>query len=117
MPLTWRTCVSNGDTGAARELLVTARKYIESRDDHLWLRSGPPYVLAQIAAVEGNYDAAIDYFRKAVDGGWRKSWFGRIDPIMADLRKYPRFMQILEELEEKLLEMREHPRMMASNEP
>jgi len=109
--------VSNGDTGAARELLVTARKYIESRDDHLWLRSGPPYVLAQIAAVEGNYDAAIDYFRKAVDGGWRKSWFGRIDPIMADLRKYPRFMQILEELEEKLLEMREHPRMMASNEP
>ena len=107
---------SNGDTRAAQELLVKARAYIEFKIDE------PPvsvslYVLAQIASVEGNNDAAIEYFRKAVDAGWTKAWFGRIDPIMADLRKDARYMQMLEELEEKLLGMREHPKMLASNEP
>ncbi len=106
---------SNGDTRAARELLVKAREYIESRGDHPALAGGIPYVHAQIAAIEGNSDAAIEYFRKAVDAGWTRAWVGRIDPIMADLRKDARYMQILEELEEKLLEMREHPKMLASN--
>ena len=34
--------------------------------------------------------------------------------IMAEFRKDARYVEILEELEEKLLEMREHPKMMAS---
>lgn len=34
---------------------------------------------------------------------------------MADLRKDARYLQILGDLEDKLLEMREHPKMMASN--
>jgi tetratricopeptide (TPR) repeat protein len=106
----------NGDTLAAHELLVKAREYIESRD-HPWFVHGIAYVHAQIAAIEGNNDAAIEYVREAVEAGWTKAWFGRIDPIMADLRKDARYTQILEELEEKLLEMREHPKMLASNEP
>jgi TolB-like protein/DNA-binding winged helix-turn-helix (wHTH) protein/Tfp pilus assembly protein PilF len=116
---------SNRDIGAARELLVKAREYIESKSDYPWSDhpwyvggrwgGGSLYVLAQIAAVEGNNDAAIEYFRKAVDAGWTKAWFGRIDPITADLRKDARYIQILGELEEKLLEMREHPQVLASN--
>ncbi len=98
-------------------MLVKAREYIESKSDSRWFVCRLLYVLAQIAAVEGNNDAAIEYFRKAVNAGWTRAWFGRIDPIMADLRKDARYMQILEELEEKLLEMREHPKMMASTEP
>jgi len=108
---------SNGDTRAAQELLRKAREYIESKNGYVWFVSGIPYVLAQIAAVEGNNDAAIEYVREAVNTGWTRAWFGRIDPIMADLRKDARYMQILEELEEKLLEMREHPKLLASNEP
>ena len=118
---------SNGDTGAARELLVKAREYIESKSyypwsDHPWYvgdryGGGSLYVLAQIAAVEGNNDAAIEYFRKAVNAGWTKAWFGRIDPIMADLRKDARYIKMLNELEKKLLKMREHPKMLASDEP
>ena len=118
---------SNGDTGAARELLVKAREYIESKSyypwsDHPWYvgdryGGGSLYVLAQIAAVEGNNDAAIEYFRKAVNAGWTKAWFGRIDPIMADLRKDARYIKMLDELENKLLKMREHPKMLPSNEP
>ena len=36
---------------------------------------------------------------------------------MADLRKDARYTQMLDELEVKLLEMREHRRMLASIEP
>jgi tetratricopeptide (TPR) repeat protein len=107
----------NGDKGAARELLVKAREFIESKSDYLYYPAGIGYVLAQIAAIEGNNDAAIEYVREAVEAGWAKPWFGRIDPIMVDLREDARFIHILEELEEKLVEMREHPRTLASNEP
>jgi TolB-like protein/Tfp pilus assembly protein PilF len=118
---------SNGDAGAARELLVKAREYIESKSDYPWSDhpwyvggrwgGGSLYVLAQIAAVEGNNDAAIEYFRKAVNAGWTKAWFGRIDPIMADQRKDARYIKMLDELENKLLKMREQLKMLASNEP
>lgn len=107
----------NGDTAAARELLIEAREYIESRRDRPEFAGSTAYVLAQIATVEGNSDAATAYVREAVEAGWTKAWFGRIDPIMADLREDARYLQILEDLEEKLLDMREHPRMLASNEP
>ena len=107
----------NGDKGTARELLVKAREFIESKSDYLYYPAGIRYVLAQIAAVEGDDDAAIEYVREAVEAGWSKPWFGRVDPIMADLRKDARYLQILEELEEKLLGMREHPKMLASKEP
>ena len=81
--------MQNGDKASAQELLHQARAFIE-------LTTGPKfggiqYVRAQIAAVEKNNDIAIDYVRKAVDAGWTKPWFGRIDPIMADLRKDARF--------------------------
>ena len=66
---------------------------------------------------EGDNDVAIDYVRKAIDAGWTRAWFGRIDPIMADLRKDARYMQILEELEKKLLAMRERTQVLASNDP
>ena len=106
----------NGESLAAQELLRKAREFLNSRSDP-WYRfvHTIPYVLAQIAAVEGNNDAAIEYFRKAVDAGWTKAWFGRIDPIMTDLRKDARYLQILEELEDRLLEMRDHPKTLASD--
>lgn len=106
---------NNGDTRAAQELLRKAREYIESRNGYVWFVSGIPYVLAQIAAVEGNNEVAIEYFRTAVDAGWTRAWFGRIDPIMADLRKDARYMQILDGLENKLLKMRESTKVLASN--
>ncbi|MCH8303409.1 MAG: hypothetical protein IH912_11705 [Proteobacteria bacterium] len=80
-----------------------------------WYAGSSFYVLAQIAAVEGNNETAIEYFREAVEAGWTKAWFGRIDPIMADLRKDVRYMDILEELEERLLEMRQSTTALAAN--
>ena len=107
----------NGDILAAQELLRKAREYIETqRDDPLYFYSSSiPYVFAQIAAIEGDNEAAIRYFRNAVDAGWVRAWFGRIDPIMVDLRKDPRFIEILEELEGKMLEMREHSNLLTLN--
>jgi TolB-like protein/DNA-binding winged helix-turn-helix (wHTH) protein/Tfp pilus assembly protein PilF len=106
----------NGHHQAAAELLSGAREFIESRRGQLMYVCGIPYVLAQIAAIEGNNNAAIEHVREAVETCWAKVWFGRIDPIMAELRKDVRFMQNLEDLEDKLSEMREHPKMLASNE-
>jgi len=108
---------SNGGQETARELLVNAREFIESKSDYLYFVSGTRYVLAQIAVIEGNNDAAIEYLHDAVEAGWTKLWYGRIDPIMADLREDARFIEILEELEENLAEMREQPNTFASNEP
>ena len=108
---------NSGDTRAAQELLGQAREFIESMGDHHWQVGGSRYVLAQIAAIEGNHDAAIEYVREAVEAGWTKAWFGRIDPIMADLHKDARYLQILQDLEGKLLKMREHPKMLVSNKP
>lgn len=59
---------SDGEIEAARELLVEAREYMQPKNGPYFVR-GIPYVLAQIAAVEGKNDAAIEYFRKAVDVG------------------------------------------------
>ena len=107
--------MQNGDNASAQELLQKAQAYTELRSKALWYGGGIQYVRAQIAAVEKDNDVAIDYVRKAVDAGWIKAWFGRIDPIMSDLRKDARYLQILEELEDRLLEMREHPKTLASN--
>ena len=104
-----------GQNRAAEELLRKAQKYIESRSDNPMYVAGGLYVLAQISAIEGNNDAAIEYVREAVEAGWTKPWFGRIDPIMAELRRDKRFTKILGDLENKLSEMREHPKMQASN--
>jgi TolB-like protein/DNA-binding winged helix-turn-helix (wHTH) protein/Tfp pilus assembly protein PilF len=104
----------NGETLAAQQLLGKAREFVERRRNRPIYVSSIPYVLAQIAAVEGNNGAAIEYVREAVEAGWTRVWFGRIDPIMADLREDTRYLQLLDELEDKLIEMREHPKMMAS---
>lgn len=108
-----------GNTLAAQELLSKAREFIESENTHkfVWFDGSVFYVLAQISAIEGNDEVALDYFRSAVARGWIKPWFGRIDPIMADLRKDARFMQILEDLEDKLLKIRANPPMLISSEP
>jgi hypothetical protein len=55
----------NGQNRAADKLLRKAREFIEPMRDHPWYVSSIPYVLAQIAAVEGNNGAAIDYVRFA----------------------------------------------------
>ena len=107
----------NGDKGVAGELLVKARQFIESKSNYLYFSAGIRYVLAQIAAIEGNNDAAIEYAREAVEAGWAKPWFGRIDPIMADLHEDPRYIRMLNELEGKLLKMRDNKKILASNEP
>ena len=107
----------NGDTLAAQKLLNKAREFIASDSTHVevWFDGSVSYVLAQIAAIEGNNETAMEYFREAVDAGWIRPWFGRIDPIMEDLREEPEFMQILVELEERLLEMRQNTSALAAN--
>ena len=114
----------NGEPLAADELLRKARDFIESKKNTTFLfpgyanplyAPGIAYATAQIAAVEGNKEIAVNRFREAVDAGWSKAWFARIDPIMADLREDPRFVDILEDLEERLSKMRQNEIVLAEN--
>ena len=109
----------NGDAVAAEELLSKAREFIGSDVTHIkmWFDGSALYVLAQISAIEGNDEVAMDNFRKAVASGWIRPWYGRIDPNMSNLREDPEFMQILEDLDAKLLEMRASPKVLASSAP
>ena len=106
-----------GDTGAAQELLRKGRDALNQMQAHPYTDGKIPYILAQISAIEGNNENAMNYFRKAIDAGWIRPWFARIDPIMADLRKDDAYLQILEELEGRLVEMRERSQILASNTP
>ena len=73
--------------------------------DEPWNASRIPYILAQIAAIKGNNEVAMEHFREAVDAGWIRTWYTRIDPLMSDLRKDARFMQMLDDIDEKLSRM------------
>lgn len=107
----------NGNYASAQKLLRKTRANLELRKKFGWVDGSVQYVRAQIAVLEGNNDAAIEYFRQAVETGWTKAWFRRIDPIMADLRTDARYKQILEKLEDRLLAMRERTQVLASNNP
>jgi TolB-like protein/Flp pilus assembly protein TadD len=106
--LQWR----DGNQPAAQALLKKSREFAESSSQKPELASGSLYVLAQISAIEGNREAAIEYAQRAVDAGWTKAWFARIDPIMVDLREAPRFQQILAEVDDRLLQLRERSKTL-----
>ena len=54
-----------------------------------------PSLAAEIASVDGDTDAALSWLEKGIRGGdHRRSWF-LLDPQLANVRKHPRFRQIL----------------------
>ncbi len=71
-------------------------------------------MLAQIAAIEGNNEAAIDYFRKAIDLHWSTAWYARIDPITEELRADDRFSDLLKGLESDLSVMQERIQLVVA---
>ncbi len=100
---------SAGESEATSSLISNALQFIESvKTDYpaLEINGSVAYVLGQIAALNGDNDAAIDHLRQAVDDGWRQTWFARLDPIMAEAIKDRRFGKILGEVDASLAETR-----------
>jgi protein kinase/serine/threonine-protein kinase len=69
-------------------------------------RSDVRRMLALIHAAQGNNEEALSWLQLAVDAGWRGySWDEKI-PLFENLRKEPRFQQMMAEVKAKVDEMR-----------
>jgi tetratricopeptide (TPR) repeat protein len=99
-----------GESTTTSSLISNALQFIESsKTDYspLEVNGSVAYVRSQIAALLGDSDMAVDQLRQAVDAGWRRTWYARMDPIMAEVKKDTRFDEILDEVDASLLVMRD----------
>jgi len=55
---------------------------------------------ARVAALRGDRSAAIERLKRAVEGGWRRSWWTRRDPGFAALAGDADFAALLRQMEE-----------------
>jgi TolB-like protein/DNA-binding winged helix-turn-helix (wHTH) protein/tetratricopeptide (TPR) repeat protein len=100
--------VQKQELSKAQALLDRARAFVESSQSSqvayklAWFAGSATYVQAQIAAIEGDRDAAIRLLQQAVDEGWTRVWFTRVDPIMQNISHDSRFQQTLNAVEQKL---------------
>jgi tetratricopeptide (TPR) repeat protein len=91
--LTWALLLAcEGNAGAARrELDQDVLRFAEFFPES-------PVMVAEVYSVLGDAENALAWLEKGVRGGdLRKSWFLR-DPHLADLRRHPRFQQILDSI-------------------
>ena len=59
----------------------------------------PPYEEAALQLMLGNRDVALELFDKAIDAGALEGEFPKIDPLMADIRHEPRFVESFARIE------------------
>jgi adenylate cyclase len=95
-----------GEHEKGHELLTECRAFLgKLRDQGL----GTPesyYFEASLNALGGIKQQALVSLRKAIDLGWRRSWFAKLDPPMELLRDDPEFKEMMEEVERDLDWMR-----------
>ncbi|HUM11848.1 MAG TPA: winged helix-turn-helix domain-containing protein [Myxococcaceae bacterium] len=96
-----------GEPEEARSFLDQAFAYVDryERQGNVWHAIG--YHKARIAAMRGDGATALAQLEKAVDLGWRRGWWLRVDPALASLRSSPRFQAVLERIETETRAQRE----------
>jgi len=96
-----------GDAESGKKLLTESQAFLEKlREQGL----GTPvsyYFEASIHALWGNRQEAFALLRKAIDLGWRRSWYAKLDPTMESLRDTPEFKEIMAEVEADIARQRE----------
>lgn len=73
-------------------------------------RLGTPesyYFEASIHALWGNRQEALATLRKAIDLGWRRHWYAKLDPTLELLRDTPEFKEMMAEVEADIARQRE----------
>ncbi|MDX1508634.1 MAG: hypothetical protein R3358_10170 [Woeseiaceae bacterium] len=90
---------AEGDDAGARRLLGSALEYMRSLKQSDVIDFGIHE--ARALAILGDTDAALAALQRAIDSGWRFQWnyFLRQERAFADIRKEPRFTELLSFLE------------------
>ena len=95
-----------GQTAAAAaamdEILKTNQKAID--DGVEW--AIPFLQNAAIHALRGESAAALDWLDRAYDAGWRDARTSALDPLLASIRREPRFARLLSRIEADVTAMR-----------
>ena len=76
-----------------------------------WPSRNGNYLLAQIAAIEGDRERVVERMRAAQDGNDVRAQFFAVDPAFAEFRDEPRLVEIAEEMRKRALA--EHRKLQA----
>lgn len=84
-----------GDPETAQEVIaaVESRLADDADESSPAVMATQAYVRAQIATLDGRYDAALDALREAATNGFIGFRFAAVDPILTELAADPRFMR------------------------
>ena len=97
----------NGQGSRAEELVAEARQVIKALSPELQSQPASLYTRAQVLALEGNADAALDALQSAVEAGWSRLYWMRVDPALSSIAAAPRFSLLVDELQQRLAQQRE----------
>ena len=94
-----------------RTRATAARNYAESKLDSINLGTWPNlnlnFVLAQLAATDGDLDQVVKYLQGALDENILEYPFIKYDPFFADYREEPRVLAIADQMRELALAQRQ----------
>jgi serine/threonine protein kinase/TolB-like protein/Flp pilus assembly protein TadD len=83
-------------------LATSELAFIDAGYEHF----GSPYTLAQVLAVKGDREAALHWLGIAVQRGFRRYRWCRLDPMFESVRGDERFGRLLESVEQEVERMR-----------
>jgi DNA-binding winged helix-turn-helix (wHTH) protein/TolB-like protein/Tfp pilus assembly protein PilF len=96
--LAW-SYLQTGRTGDGRQIAARVERFLaeaQQRGVRYW---GLAYQRAALAALQGDTRNALARLEEAAAAGWRRTWWARTDPALANLRTLPEFGLLLDRLE------------------
>ena len=94
------------DRRSGEALLSQSLEILEDLRDQGIVSPGVEHTTAMIYALRGETDEALEYLRRAVEMGWRRAWMTEIHPNFQNLREDPRFRDLMREIREDVMRMR-----------
>ena len=97
--------MERGDKDGANRLLQLSSEFLDvDLNQNMLVRDGShSYIRSQIAALQNDKTAALNYLQDSVSKGWITTWYSRIDPILVSIRSEAEFIAIIEEAERNAL--------------
>ncbi|MCK4431644.1 MAG: tetratricopeptide repeat protein [Candidatus Aminicenantes bacterium] len=98
----WKT----GKQDEARKLFQKSLNLYKAKLDQGYEIPDVPYLIACIHTIQGDKEEAYEWLRKTIDAGWGFYRRGLIDPLLENLHQDDQFKQMMEQVKQKIDEMR-----------